>query len=124
MVAIAKERRLESGRNFTPGVIEPSFGIGRIIYCLLEHSFATRNGDANRVVFTFTPIIAPIRCTVFPLQQDARLEQRSQKIAASLVAAGMSTKARPFLILALSSSLLPRDVLRYCKRSLLASLDA
>lgn len=32
-------------RNFTPGVIEPSFGIGRILYCLFEHAFYTREGD-------------------------------------------------------------------------------
>jgi hypothetical protein len=30
------------GRNFTPGVIEPSFGIGRIIYCVFEHNFYNR----------------------------------------------------------------------------------
>ena len=92
MVAIAKEKRMEGGRNIIPAVIEPSFGIGRIIYCLLEHSFATRNGDAARVVFTFPPIVAPVRCTVFPLQQDTRLETHSHKITAALVAAGISTK--------------------------------
>ena len=26
-------------RKFTPSVIEPSFGIGRIIYCVLEHVY-------------------------------------------------------------------------------------
>jgi hypothetical protein len=31
-----------SGRTFTPAVIEPSFGIGRIMYCMFEHAFYSR----------------------------------------------------------------------------------
>ncbi|KAL6996823.1 glycine--tRNA ligase [Sarracenia purpurea var. burkii] len=42
MVTIIKEKKKEHQRVFTPSVIEPSFGIGRIIYCLYEHSFYTR----------------------------------------------------------------------------------
>ena len=29
--------------KFVPNVIEPSFGIGRIFYACLEHSFRVRN---------------------------------------------------------------------------------
>lgn len=36
--------------EFTPSVIEPSFGIGRIMYSVLEHSFREREGDENRTV--------------------------------------------------------------------------
>lgn len=39
-----------SGENITPGVIEPSFGIGRIIYAILEHAFAIRGEDEQRAV--------------------------------------------------------------------------
>lgn len=56
-------------RNFTPAVIEPSFGIGRILYCVFEHCFYTREGDEARSVFRFTPVTAPVKCTVFPLLQ-------------------------------------------------------
>lgn len=34
-------------REYTPNVIEPSFGIGRILYALLEHSFWTRGDGAD-----------------------------------------------------------------------------
>lgn len=37
-------------REFTPNVIEPSFGIGRILYSLLEHSYWAREEDAARGV--------------------------------------------------------------------------
>ena len=41
-----------SVREFTPNVIEPSFGLGRIMYCLLEHSFWSREQDVERGVST------------------------------------------------------------------------
>lgn len=34
-------------REYTPNVIEPSFGIGRILYSLLEHSFWTRGTEGS-----------------------------------------------------------------------------
>lgn len=37
-------------REFTPNVIEPSFGLGRILYVLLEHNFWAREQDVERGV--------------------------------------------------------------------------
>lgn len=37
-------------REVEPHVIEPSFGIGRIIYSLLEHNFHVREEDEQRTV--------------------------------------------------------------------------
>ncbi|KAG6747282.1 hypothetical protein POTOM_049678 [Populus tomentosa] len=45
-------------------VLEPSFGIGRIIYCLYEHSFYPRpskSGDEQLNAFRFPPVVAPIK---------------------------------------------------------------
>jgi glycyl-tRNA synthetase len=42
MVEIKRIHKKVSGRNFVPSVIEPSFGIGRILYCIFEHSYYTR----------------------------------------------------------------------------------
>lgn len=39
-----------SVEEFTPSVIEPSFGIGRIMYAIFEHNFKTREGDEQRTV--------------------------------------------------------------------------
>lgn len=33
-----------------PNVIEPSFGLGRIMYTVLEHTFHVREGDEQRTV--------------------------------------------------------------------------
>lgn len=95
MVTISKEKKKEHQRVFTPSVIEPSFGIGRIIYCLYEHSFYTRSskdGDEQLNVFRFPPLVAPIKCTVFPLVQNQQYEDVAKQIARSLIAAGISYK--------------------------------
>eukprot|EP01129_Flabellula_baltica_P007188 TRINITY_DN2765_c0_g1_i1.p1 TRINITY_DN2765_c0_g1~~TRINITY_DN2765_c0_g1_i1.p1 ORF type:complete len:611 (+),score=182.83 TRINITY_DN2765_c0_g1_i1:24-1856(+) len=61
-----------SGENIFPSVIEPSFGIGRIIYCLLEQSYWSREGsDGTRAVLSLQPVVSPLQCAIFPLlQQD------------------------------------------------------
>ncbi|KAL8481006.1 hypothetical protein ACS0TY_027515 [Phlomoides rotata] len=93
MLSIFKEKKKEHQRVFTPSVIEPSFGIGRIIYCLYEHSFDTRaskDGDEQQNFFRFLPLVAPIKCTVFPLVQNQQYEEVAKKIAKSLTALGIS----------------------------------
>lgn len=95
MLTISKEKKKEHQRVFIPSVIEPSFGIGRIIYCLYEHSFYTRpsrDGDEQLNVFRFPPLVAPIKCTVFPLVQNQQYEEIAKRIAKSLIAAGISYK--------------------------------
>lgn len=37
-------------RDVEPHVIEPSFGVGRIMYSVLEHNFRIREGDEQRTV--------------------------------------------------------------------------
>ena len=45
LVKIEFRKRVENTREYTPNVIEPSFGIGRILYSLIEHNFWTRGSD-------------------------------------------------------------------------------
>ncbi|PAN37891.1 hypothetical protein PAHAL_7G131300 [Panicum hallii] len=93
MVSINIEKKKEHQRKFTPSVIEPSFGIGRIIYCLFEHCFFQRPGkaeDEQLNVFGFPPLVAPIKCTVFPLVKLEKFEVVAKKISKALTAAGIS----------------------------------
>lgn len=48
-----------------PSVIEPSFGLGRIMYTVLEHTFHVREGDEQRTVS------APVQCEKLDRGQDA-----------------------------------------------------
>uniref|UniRef100_A0A0D9W4E5 glycine--tRNA ligase n=1 Tax=Leersia perrieri TaxID=77586 RepID=A0A0D9W4E5_9ORYZ len=93
MVSINMEKKKEHQRKFTPSVIEPSFGIGRIIYCLFEHCFYQRPGkaeDEQLNVFGFPPLVAPIKCTVFPLVKIEKFEVVAKKISKALTTAGIS----------------------------------
>jgi glycyl-tRNA synthetase len=57
-----------SGTNVTPNVIEPSFGIGRLLYSIWEQAFYIREGDdEKRAVLSLPPAVAPITCLVVPL---------------------------------------------------------
>ena len=50
LVQIEKRTRFEHVREYTPNVIEPSFGIGRILYTLMEHVYWFREGAEERAV--------------------------------------------------------------------------
>mmetsp|Transcript_51341 Transcript_51341/g.94876 ORF Transcript_51341/g.94876 Transcript_51341/m.94876 type:complete len:663 (+) Transcript_51341:69-2057(+) len=70
------ERKMEkqSVNTFTPGVIEPSFGIDRIFACTLEHVYYARAKEdedekQTRGVLKFGSHIAPYKCTILPLDQ-------------------------------------------------------
>lgn len=47
LIVIERRTRTENTREFTPNVIEPSFGIGRILYALMEHNYWTRGSDGG-----------------------------------------------------------------------------
>ncbi|CAL1711042.1 unnamed protein product [Somion occarium] len=67
LLTIERQTIKQSIREYTPNVIEPSFGLGRILYCLLEHSFWSREQDVERVVLSLPPIIAPTKVLIVPL---------------------------------------------------------
>ena len=91
-VSISRVTRRENGRSITPGVIEPSFGIGRILYCIFEHAFSVRSDDAQRTVFSFSPVIAPMKCAVLPLMSSAELVGIAAGLQRALGAIGISAK--------------------------------
>jgi len=56
------------GERIVPHVIEPSFGIDRIIYAVLEHSFEEEFvGGENRTVLHLPAEVAPVQVAVLPL---------------------------------------------------------
>lgn len=56
--------------KYSPNVIEPSFGIGRIVYCVMEHCFKVREKDARRTYFDFPPAVAPYKASILPLIEN------------------------------------------------------
>ncbi|NQE46079.1 Glycine--tRNA ligase [ANME-1 cluster archaeon GoMg2] len=64
-----------------PHVIEPSFGIDRIIYALLESSlYKEQVGKEKRKVLRFKKEIAPIKAAVFPLLNRDELKEKAKEV--------------------------------------------
>ncbi|GAM90486.1 hypothetical protein ANO11243_085300 [Dothideomycetidae sp. 11243] len=92
LVTFEKQKRLVTTREYIPNVIEPSFGIGRILYSLMEHCYWTRPDDVARSVLSFTPRTAPIKALIVPLQRDARFTPLIARLEARLDAKQISYK--------------------------------
>jgi len=100
MVTFSKTKTKMSGKQYIPSVVEPSFGLGRIIYCLLEHSFYVREGsdeqaqgaDVVRAVLSLPAVIAPYKCSVLTIQVEDEFVPVMAEIARLLSAQGVSHK--------------------------------
>lgn len=90
-VKVEKQTKKLTGRNIVPSVIEPSFGLGRIIYCVFEHCFYTRPADATRSVFKFAPAVAPVKVTIFPLLNRPEMDAAARRVEAALRGAGLAS---------------------------------
>jgi len=71
-------------KEVAPHVIEPSFGIGRIMYAVLEHNFQTREGDEQRTWLSLPSLLAPVKCSVLPLSKNEAFEPFVQQISSAL----------------------------------------
>ncbi|KAJ2854389.1 Glycine--tRNA ligase 1, mitochondrial [Coemansia erecta] len=92
MVTIENRTVIEKKREYTPNVIEPSFGIGRILYSLIEHSYSVRAGDEQRAVLSFNPAVAPFKCLILPLSGNASFRQPVQDVARRLRTSGVPAR--------------------------------
>jgi glycyl-tRNA synthetase len=94
MVQINTIKKNVSGRRVRPSVIEPAFGIGRIIYCLLEQSFCQKPSLSEegtiRTIISLKPSIAPVQCAIFPLVSNDDLEACVKRISTVLRKAKIS----------------------------------
>ena len=78
--------------KYSPNVIEPSFGIGRIVYCVMEHCFKVREKDSRRTYFDFPPVIAPYKASILPLMENEKFLKFVEPIRKVLVQNGISYK--------------------------------
>lgn len=79
-------------REVAPHVIEPSFGIGRIMYAVLEHNFCVREEDEQRTWLSLPALIAPVKCSVLPLSKNEAFEPYVQSISTALTELDISHK--------------------------------
>lgn len=84
LIKIAKVKRTEHVREYIPNVIEPSFGIGRILYSVFEHQYWARKDEAERGVLSLPPLVAPTKVLIVPLSNSAELQPMVKKVSTIL----------------------------------------
>jgi glycyl-tRNA synthetase len=87
----AVEEVTESGEHVRPHVVEPSFGVGRLVYTVLAHAYEEDVVDGeDRTYLALPPEVAPTTVGVFPLMAKDGLADRARDIERELRAAGLS----------------------------------
>ncbi|MDD1662516.1 MAG: glycine--tRNA ligase [Methanomicrobiales archaeon] len=89
-----KEEEVEvRGEEVMPHVIEPSYGIDRICYAVLEHSYDEDvvEGEVRRVLH-LPAAVAPVQVGVFPLVSRDGLDRVATEITSLLTAGGIFTE--------------------------------
>ncbi|KAF9450846.1 glycine-tRNA ligase [Macrolepiota fuliginosa MF-IS2] len=92
ILSIERKVFKQSIREFTPNVIEPSFGLGRILYTLLEHSFWSREQDVERGVLSIPPVVAPTKVLIVPLSARIEFDPLVQEVSTKLRRAGVFSR--------------------------------
>jgi glycyl-tRNA synthetase len=81
-----------TGYNYAPSVIEPSFGIGRILQAVLEHAFFVRAEDEQRAVLGLNALVAPLKVMILPLSNTDVLLPLVDRIRIELRQGGISCR--------------------------------
>jgi glycyl-tRNA synthetase len=85
----AVEEQTEAGEHITPHVVEPSFGVGRLVYTVLIHTHGTDVVDDEERAFLELPAeVAPTTVAVVPLMTKDGLDTRAREITNQLREAG------------------------------------
>ncbi|KAK9479309.1 hypothetical protein V1514DRAFT_328293 [Lipomyces japonicus] len=92
LIAIEKKTRLEHIREYTPNVIEPSFGIGRIFYSMIEHNFWIRPESDQRAVLSFPPGVAPTKVLLVPLSNNDEFKPLVSQLSSIFRRRGITSK--------------------------------
>lgn len=92
MVSVKRFQKTIHVEEIVPNVIEPSFGLGRIMYTIFEHTFQVRQGDEQRTYFSFPAIVAPYKCSVLPLSQNQEFMPFVKELSEALTKNGVSHK--------------------------------
>ena len=88
-VDIQRRKTVERGRHFVPHVVEPSFGIDRLLYVALEYAYQLKD---DRVILSFPRDIAPIQVAVYPLMSKDGLPEKTLEVQKKLTDGGFLTE--------------------------------
>ncbi|MGI6493403.1 MAG: glycine--tRNA ligase [Candidatus Methanomethylophilaceae archaeon] len=85
-VVLVKEK--VSGARVIPHVIEPSYGLDRLFYSVLEHAY-DHDDEEDYTVLRLRPSMAPVKVGVFPLMEKDGLDSIAFRISEELRMSGI-----------------------------------
>jgi len=82
MISVQKKMVKVSVNKYVPSVVEPSFGLSRILYALMAHSFEFRpmsedakEDDLQKIILKLKPNLAPSAFGVLPLSNSGGIKE-------------------------------------------------
>ncbi len=81
-VNFVSQKMEKTGRRFIPHVVEPSFGIDRLVYVSLEYAYGSLKG---RTLLKLPRELAPVQVGVFPLVSKDGLTERAKLLCEMLI---------------------------------------
>jgi glycyl-tRNA synthetase len=87
---VVRVKEKVSGERVVPHVIEPSHGLDRIFYSILEHAYSYDKKD-DYVTLRLRPNVAPIKAGVFPLMDKDGLDVIARTIYEKLQTGGIES---------------------------------
>lgn len=67
LVSVTRSVKSISHEEYIPHIIEPSIGIDRLVYSVLNSRYWVRPDDEERCVLSLPPTVAPIQIVILPL---------------------------------------------------------
>lgn len=87
---VREQETVIRGEEVRPHVIEPSYGIDRILYSVLEHAFDEEDVDGEtRTVLRISKKIAPVQVAVLPLMSRDGLDTIALELMAEIQDEGL-----------------------------------
>ena len=86
---ISRAERVVKGEHIVPHVVEPSFGLDRLVYVTLEYAYTVREG---RIVLRLPRDIAPVQVAVLPLLTRDGLPEKAWQVYQLLLSEGFEVE--------------------------------
>ncbi len=87
---VVRVKEKVAGKRVIPHVIEPSCGLDRIFYSVLEHAYSYDEKE-DYTVLRIRPEVAPIKVGVFPLMEKDGLDDLAREIYEELQMSGLNS---------------------------------
>ncbi|VVC01387.1 Threonine--tRNA ligase [uncultured archaeon] len=80
----------EQKQRVVPHVVEPSMGVDRMFWCVLEYCYREKSAAKEWEWFDFPPAIAPYHAWIFPLMKKDGMDVKAREVEGKLRESGLS----------------------------------